>query len=139
VTLVAVSKSLSKFDTKTSLSTINGGRRIEVFHKKKTIFTQGDKADCVFYIQQGKVKLAVVAANGKEATIGILNEGDFFGEGCLTGQPLRLCAATAMTDSSVMKIEKEGNGRSASPGADILRSVRKVSTGPEHPVRRRFR
>jgi CRP/FNR family transcriptional regulator, cyclic AMP receptor protein len=61
----------------------------------------------VFYIQQGKVKLTVAAANGKEATIGILNEGDFFGEGCLTGQPLRLCAATAMADCSVMKIEMQ--------------------------------
>jgi CRP-like cAMP-binding protein len=97
---------LSKFDTKTFLSTINGGRKIVAFAKKQTIFVQGDPSDAVFYIQKGKVKLTVVSQIGKEATIGILNEGDFFGEGCLTGQPLRLCSATAMSDCSVMKIDK---------------------------------
>jgi CRP/FNR family transcriptional regulator, cyclic AMP receptor protein len=61
----------------------------------------------VFYIQKGKVKLTVVSQIGKEATIGILNEGDFCGEGCLTGQPLRLCSATAMTDCTVMRIDKK--------------------------------
>jgi CRP/FNR family transcriptional regulator, cyclic AMP receptor protein len=105
--LVAASKKLSKFDTKTFLSTIDGGRKIVAFAKKQTIFAQGDSSDAVFYIKQGKVKLAVVSQLGKEATIGILNEGDFFGEGCLTGQPLRLCSATAMTDCSVMRIEKK--------------------------------
>jgi CRP/FNR family cyclic AMP-dependent transcriptional regulator len=79
----------------------------EAFAKKKTIFAQGDSSDAVFYIQKGKVKLTVVSEVGKEATIGILNEGDFFGEGCLTGQPLRLCSATAMTDCSVMNIDKK--------------------------------
>jgi len=59
------------------------------------------------YIQKGKVKLTVVSKTGQEATIGILNEGDFFGEGCLTGQPLRLCSATALTDCSVMRVEKK--------------------------------
>jgi CRP-like cAMP-binding protein len=88
VTPAAASKRPSKFDTKTFLSSVNGGRRIDVFPKKKTAFGQGDKDDSVFYIQQGKVKRTVVAANGKEATIGILNEGDFFGEGCLTAQVL---------------------------------------------------
>jgi CRP-like cAMP-binding protein len=99
-------KKLNKFDTKTFLSTINGGRRIEVFSKQQTIFAQGGSSDAVFYIKEGKVKLTVVSQIGKEATIGILNSGDFFGEGCLTGQPLRLCSATAMTDCSVMKIGK---------------------------------
>jgi CRP/FNR family cyclic AMP-dependent transcriptional regulator len=107
MTPVVASKKVSKFDTKTFLSTINGGRKIEAFPKKKTIFAQGDLSDAVFYIQKGKVKLTVVSKIGKEATIGILNEGDFFGEGCLTGQPLRLGCATAMTDCSVMKIEKK--------------------------------
>jgi CRP/FNR family cyclic AMP-dependent transcriptional regulator len=99
MTLVKASKKLIKFDSKTFLSTINDGRKIVAFLKKKTIFAQGDPSDAVFYIQKGKVR--------KEATIGILNEGDFFGEGCLTGQPLRLCSATAMTDCSVMKIDKK--------------------------------
>ena len=104
--LVAASKKLIKFDTGTFLSTINGGRKVGAFLKKQTIFAQGDSYDAAFYIKEGKVKLTVVSKIGKEATIGILNEGDFFGEGCLTGQPLRMCSATAMTDCSVMKIDK---------------------------------
>jgi CRP-like cAMP-binding protein len=103
---VATNK-LNKFDPKTFLSTIDGGRKIAAFPKKQTIFAQGDSSDAVFYIQKGKVKLTVVSKTGKEATIGILNEGDFFGEGCLTGQPLRLCSATPVTDCSVMKIDKK--------------------------------
>jgi CRP/FNR family cyclic AMP-dependent transcriptional regulator len=103
----AAANKLGKFDTKTFLSTIDGGRKIAAFPKKKTIFVQGDSADAVFYIQKGKVTLTVVSQIGKEATIGILNEGDFFGEGCLTGQALRLCSATAMTDCSVMRIDKK--------------------------------
>jgi CRP/FNR family transcriptional regulator, cyclic AMP receptor protein len=103
----AAAKKRIKFDTKTFLSTLNGGRKIVAFPKKQTIFVQGDSSDAVFYIQTGKVKLTVVSESGKEATIGILNEGDFFGEGCLTGQPRRLCAATAMTDCSVMRINKQ--------------------------------
>src|SRR5450631_3141057 len=105
--LVVASKKLRKFDPKKFLSIIDGGRKIEAFSNKQTIFAQGDSSDSVFYIQEGKVKLTVVSQIGKEATIGILNEGDFFGEGCLTGQPLRLCSATAMTDCSVMRIDKK--------------------------------
>jgi CRP/FNR family transcriptional regulator, cyclic AMP receptor protein len=104
---VVTAKKLSKFDHKAFLSTIDGGRKIAVFRKKQTIFVQGDLSDSVFYIQKGKVRLTVVSQSGKEATIGILNEGDFFGEGCLTGQTLRLFAATAMTDCSVMRIDKK--------------------------------
>ena len=104
---VAAAKKLSKFDTKIFLSTIDGGRKIVAVPKKQTIFVQGDSSDAVFYIQKGKIKLTVVSKSGKEATIGILNEGDFFGEGCLTGQPLRLCSATAMTDCSVTRIDKK--------------------------------
>src|ERR1035438_416009 len=107
MTPVAAAKQRRKFDPQTFLSTINGGRTIVAFPKKQAIFAQGDTADAVFYIQTGKVKLTVVSKTGKEATIGIPNEGDFFGEGCLTGQPLRLCSATAMTDCSVMRIDKK--------------------------------
>jgi CRP-like cAMP-binding protein len=107
MTPVVPAKKLSKFDPQTFLSTINGSRKIEAVPKKQTIFAQGDSSDAVFYIRQGKVRLSVVSKIGKEATIGILNEGDFFGEGCLTGQPLRLCSATAMSDCSVMRIDKE--------------------------------
>jgi|SRR5579859_1188251 len=104
---VAVNKR-SKFDPQTFLSTIDGGgRKVAMFSKKQTIFVQGDPSDSVFYIQKGKVRLTVVSKSGKEATIGVLNESDFFGEGCLTGQLLRLCTATAMTDCSVMRIERK--------------------------------
>jgi len=107
MTPVVAAKKRSKFDPKTFLSTIDGGRKIAAFPKKRTIFAQGDSSDAVFYIQKGKVKLTVVSKSGKEATIGILYDGDFFGEGCLTGQPLRLSSATTMTDCSVMRIDKK--------------------------------
>src|SRR5271170_497492 len=107
MTPVVASKKISKFDPKTFLSTIEGGRKIIAYFKKQTIFVQGDSSDAVFYIQTGRVRLTVVSKSGKEATIGILNEGAFFGEGCLTGQPRRLCAAIAITDCSVMRIEKK--------------------------------
>ena len=106
MTPVAAKKS-RKFNTKTFLSTINGGRKIVAYPKKQTIFAQGDPSHAVFYIRKGKVRLTVVSKTGKEATIGVLNDGDFFGEGCLTGQPLRLSSATAMIDCSVMRIEKK--------------------------------
>jgi CRP/FNR family cyclic AMP-dependent transcriptional regulator len=106
--LVAASKKLIKqFDPQTFLSTIDGGRTIAPSPKKETIFAQGDAADSVFYIQHGRVKLTVVSKIGKEATIGVLKDGDFFGEGCLTGQPRRMCSATALTDCSVMRIDKK--------------------------------
>ena len=105
-TSVVAAKKLGKFNPKVFLSTVDGGRKIAPFPKNQTIFVQGDSSDAVFYIQKGKVKLTVVSQSGKEATIGILNEGDFFGEGCLTGQPLRMCSATAMTDCAVMRIDK---------------------------------
>ena len=104
---VIVAQKLSKFNPKIFLSTIDGGRKIATFSKKQTIFVQGDPSDAVFYIQKGKVRLTVVSKTGKEATIGILNVGDFFGEGCLAGQPMRLCSATAMTDGSLMRIDKQ--------------------------------
>ena len=107
MTPAATAKQRRKFDLQTFLSTIDGGRTIATFPDKRTIFVQGDVADSVFYIQKGKVKLIVVAQNGKEATIGILSKGDFFGEGCLTGQPRRMCSAAAMTDCTAMRIDKK--------------------------------
>lgn len=95
------------FDPKKFLATIGEGRKVLAFPKKQTIFTQGNAADAVFYIQQGKVRLTVVSTIGKEATLGILNEGDFFGEGCLAGQPSRMGSATTMTDCELMRIDKK--------------------------------
>jgi CRP/FNR family cyclic AMP-dependent transcriptional regulator len=77
-----------------------------LFQKKQTIFAQGDLADAVFYLQTGKVKLTVVSKSGKEATIAILGEGNFFGEGSLAGQALRMGCATAITDCAVLRIDK---------------------------------
>jgi len=107
MTPVAAAKKRRKFNLKTFLSTIDGGRTIATVSKKQRVFVQGDWADAVFYIQKGKVKLTVVSTSGKEATIGILNDGAFFGEGCLTGQPFRMCSASTITDCTVMRIDKK--------------------------------
>ena len=77
------------------------------FPAKQTIFAQGDPTDAVFYVQTGKVRLTVVSNDGKEATIGILGEGEFFGEGALAGQPLRMGSAAAMTDCAILRIDKK--------------------------------
>jgi CRP/FNR family transcriptional regulator, cyclic AMP receptor protein len=100
-------KKKDNFDPRKFLATIGNGRKVVSFHKKQTIFTQGAAADTVFYIQQGKVRLTVVSKIGKEATLGILSEGEFFGEGGLAGQPLRMGSATAMTDCEVLSIDKK--------------------------------
>jgi len=100
-------KKKGEFDPHAFLATIGEGRKIVPFAKKQTIFAQGDAADALFYIQSGKVKVTVVSNNGKEATIGILSQRDFFGEGCLAGQPLRMAAATAITDGELLRIEKK--------------------------------
>jgi CRP/FNR family cyclic AMP-dependent transcriptional regulator len=104
---VEAGKKRRGFDPRTFLSTINGGRKILLFRQKQTIFAQGDSADAVFYIRKGKVKLTVVGKSGKEATIGMLQEGDFFGEGCLRGQRFRMCSASAIGECSAMRIEKQ--------------------------------
>jgi CRP/FNR family cyclic AMP-dependent transcriptional regulator len=95
------------FDPQKFLATIGEGRRIVMAAKKQTIYAQGAACDAVFYILTGKVRLTVVSAIGKEATLGILSEGEFFGEGGLAGQPLRMGSATAMTDCELMRIDKQ--------------------------------
>ena len=103
----AATKKNRGFDPKTFLATIGDGRKILAVPKKQTIFTQGDGADAVFYIQKGKVRLTVVSKTGREATIGILNEGSFFGEGALAGQVLRMGSAAAMTDCELLRVDKK--------------------------------
>jgi CRP/FNR family cyclic AMP-dependent transcriptional regulator len=95
------------FDPKEFLATIGAGRKRVAFPKKKIIFTQGDAADSVFYVQEGKVQLTVVSKSGREATLGILSEGAFFGEGSLAGQPQRMGSAMAMTDCDLVRIDKK--------------------------------
>jgi len=96
-----------EFNPQEFLATIGEGRKVVSFPKKQGIFAQGDAADAVFYIQEGKVRLTVVSKIGKEATLGILSQGDFFGEGGLAGQHLRMGSATAMTDCELLRIEKK--------------------------------
>jgi CRP-like cAMP-binding protein len=94
------------FDPKTFLSTVNGGRTVAAYRKNQAVYRQGDPADAVFYVQAGKAKVTVISAQGKEAVIAFLGEGDFFGEGCLDGQVLRLATVTALTPCSIMRIPK---------------------------------
>jgi CRP/FNR family transcriptional regulator, cyclic AMP receptor protein len=104
---VTLAKRKRDFDPRSFLATIGVGRKVVLFPKKETIFAQGDAADSVFYIQEGKVRLTVVSKTGKEATLGILGEGEFFGEGGLAGQPLRMGSATALTDCELLRIDKK--------------------------------
>src|ERR1017187_1263205 len=94
------------FDPKVFLSKVNGGRAISDYRKDKIVYAQGNPADSVFHLQSGKVKKTVVSRQGKEAVIAILGPGDFFGEGCLAGQRVRMATAVAISDCSVMKLEK---------------------------------
>src|SRR3990172_11769299 len=100
-------KSPPRFDLKAFLARGGDGRPIVEFRKQQTVFAQGDPADAVFYILKGKVKLTVLSRQGKEAVIALLETGNFFGEGCLAGQRLRMATATATTDSSVVRLEKK--------------------------------
>ena len=99
-------KSKPLFDPKLFLAKVGEGRTIAEYSKDQMVFSQGDPADTVFYIQKGKIKLAVVSDAGKEAVIAILGSGDFLGEGCLAAQPIRMATATAMSDCSIVRLEK---------------------------------
>ncbi len=94
------------FDPKVFLSKVSGGRAIADYRKDQIVYRQGDPADSVFYIRSGKVKKTVVSEQGKEAVVALLGTGDFVGEGCLTGQPLRLATVSAMTECVIVQIAK---------------------------------
>jgi CRP/FNR family transcriptional regulator, cyclic AMP receptor protein len=95
------------FDPDTFLATIGAGRKMLTVPKKQPIFAQGDEADSVFYVQKGKVRLTVVSKAGKEATIAIVSERNFFGEGSLAGQVQRMGSAAAMTDCDLLRVDKK--------------------------------
>jgi CRP-like cAMP-binding protein len=95
------------FNSRRILAAIGKGVKVVAFPRKQTVFAQGDAAGAVFYIQEGKVRLTVVSKFGKEATLSILSEGEFFGDGGLAGQPLRMDSATAMTDCKLLQIDKQ--------------------------------
>ncbi len=99
------SKKIRGFDSDVFLATIGEGRKILSIDKKQAIFAQGDGADAVFYVQKGKVRLTVVSAAGKEATIAIVGEGNFFGEGSLAGQLRRMGSAAAMTYCVILRVD----------------------------------
>ncbi|NVO16931.1 MAG: Crp/Fnr family transcriptional regulator [Rhodoplanes sp.] len=96
----------SSFEPKAFLAKVGGGRTITTHPKNQVVYSQGDAADAVFFIQKGKVKVTVVSKQGKEAVVAILAADDFFGEGCLTGQPRRLATAATMTESIIVRLEK---------------------------------
>ncbi len=99
-------KAKPAFDPKAFLAKVGKGRTLAEYKKNQRIFSQGDPADAIFYIQTGKVKLTVVSKQGKEAVVAILGIDDFFGEGCLAGQPLRMATAAAMSECAIMRLEK---------------------------------
>jgi CRP-like cAMP-binding protein len=97
----------SSLDPKVFLAKVGVGKTVLEFHKNQNIFSQGDVADTVFYLQKGRVKLTVLSEQGKEAVVAILEPGQFFGEGCLNGHPLRMATTTAMEECLVTSITKE--------------------------------
>ena|SRR5579884_4177 len=101
------SERVFQFNPKTLLDRIDGGKVTLKFAGNEAIFRQGDVANAVFYLQEGRVKLTVVSKQGKEAIIALLEEGSFFGEGCLVGQRVRMSSATAMGSATVVSITKE--------------------------------
>jgi CRP-like cAMP-binding protein len=94
------------FDVKVFLSTVDSGRSVSSYRKGQKVFTQGDPGDAVFYIQEGKVKVCVVSDQGKEAVVALHGNGDFFGESCLNGHPLRMATVVTMTECAIMRLEK---------------------------------
>ncbi len=104
-------KQESTFDPKLFLAKVGKGRTIAEYAKSQVVFSQSDRADSIFYIQKGKVKLTVVSNAGREAVIAILGPGDFLGEGCLATQPLRMSTATSMSDSLIVRMEKQATIR----------------------------
>jgi CRP/FNR family transcriptional regulator, cyclic AMP receptor protein len=95
------------FDPRIFLAKVGTGKQVLEFHKNQHVFEQGDVADTVFYIQSGKVKLTVVSEQGKEAVVAILEPGQFFGEGCMNGHPLRIATTTAIEDCVITSITKD--------------------------------
>ena len=98
--------SKQSFDPKTFLAHVGDGRSISKYGKDRTVFAQGEPADAVFFVQKGKVKVTVVSEQGKEAVVAIFGTNDFFGEGCLAGQAQRISTVAAMTDSTIVRLDK---------------------------------
>jgi CRP/FNR family transcriptional regulator, cyclic AMP receptor protein len=98
---------LPAFDPELLLAKLGSAKTVHQYRDKQAVFSQGDPADAVFYVQKGRVKLTVVSKRGKEAVIAVLQQGDFFGEGCLAAQPLRISSAAALQNLTIMRLEKK--------------------------------
>ena len=103
------SKKVQRIDPQTIVTAIGAGRSTKKYSRGEFIFRQGDAADAVFYIQSGKIQITVISEQGKEGVIGMLDVGEFFGEGCLAGQPLHMASASAAEESAIVRIEKEAS------------------------------
>jgi CRP-like cAMP-binding protein len=110
----AKSKRKPPFNPKEFLSKVNGGHSVSNYRKNQIVYAQGDPADSVFYIHKGKAKITVLSEQGKEAVVALLGPGDFFGEGCLAGQPRRMATACTMADCTIARMGK----------ADVVRVIR---------------
>ena len=96
----------TRFDAKAFLTRASTGRSVSAYRKREVVFAQGDPADAVFYLERGQIKLTVVSEQGKSAIVAMLGRGDFFGEGCLAGQPVRMATASAVSDVAVVRVER---------------------------------
>ena len=120
------------FDPKIFLAKVGEGKTILEFRKDQVVFAQGDAADTVFYIQKGRIKVVVISEQGKEAVVGILGPGQFFGEGCMNGHSLRIATTTAMEEPAYSDIEGSHAGDASQP-AKIFRIVHGLFVDPEQP------
>jgi hypothetical protein len=121
-----------QFDPKVFLSKVNGGRTISDYRKDQIVYTQGEPADSVFYIQSGKVKKTVVSEQGKEAVVALLETDDFFGEGCLTGQPLRL--ATGLRISGEIEWHRRPRSNAYRRGHGMMGQARPIRSRDQGSV-----
>ena len=132
-TLSVKAKRKQPFVLKFFLSHADGGRTKAKYRKNEIIFRQGDSADAVFYIMDGKCKVTVVSEKGKEAVVALHEKGDFFGEGCLNGHPRRLATVTAITVSEIMRLDKATMVRALHDATEIFRAVHIASPRSECP------
>jgi CRP/FNR family cyclic AMP-dependent transcriptional regulator len=99
-------KRTTPLNPKTLITRVSEGRSIATYRRHQVIFSQGDPADAVFYVQKGRVRLAVVSKQGKEAIVGLIGTDEFFGEGCLAGQPIRMSTAAATEDATILRLQR---------------------------------
>ncbi len=120
------------FDPKEFLANVGEGKTILEFRKDEIVFAQGDVANTVFYIQKGRVKVVVISEQGKEAVVGILEPGQFFGEGCMNGHSLRIATTTAM-EECLVRDNEDGHAPGAARSTNVFRAIHGLSADPQQP------